>query len=49
MEKVIKVIEDRITYYSSGDEWKSLNEIIADRKVVKVLESLKEEINIFNQ
>jgi len=45
-EEIIKSIDDRITYYSSGEEMKSISELTRDSHIVKVLESLKSEVSI---
>ena len=46
MNKIIKSIDDRITYYSGGEEMKSISELTRDSHIVKVLESLKSEVSI---
>jgi len=45
-KEIIEYINSRIKYFSDGDEMKSLNESIADERVVKELNKMKEKINL---
>jgi hypothetical protein len=40
-ENLIDFINTQINYFSGGQQWKSLNEIVCDTKFVKVLEEMK--------
>lgn len=43
-EKIIKLIDSRIEYFSGGESMKSLSECFSDEKVVNELKKLKKTI-----
>ena len=44
MKHIIKILNERIKYYSEGEEMKSLSESICDSRIVEELKDIKERI-----